>query len=245
MIQSTKPMNQLYNGSRADAGMAAASDVPLPARLRAAVDSGEIVTGGRLMPERELATALGVGRRSLRQALSELEAEGVIWRRQGHGTFVSALHPPRTDQLSEIAANTSPAELTEVRMELEPMLARFCALRAKRPQLQRLREAAEHASAVETSYAFSSADAAFHRAIAQGANNSLFLAMFESLMAVLAQAEWRAVRQNSFSHTRRVQVSHQHQDIVDSIVSRDPIAAETAMRAHLTSVYDHLRHPTR
>ena len=244
MDRIREAVDQYPSGSKNDLHTAASSDTPLPARLRSMVDSGEIVAAGRLMPERELATALDVGRRALRQALSELEAEEIIWRRQGQGTFVSALHPPRTDQFSEIAASTSPAELTEVRMELEPMLARFCALRAKGPQLQRLREAAGHTSAAETSYAFSSADAAFHRAVAQGANNSLFLAMSESLMAVLRQADWRAVRQSSFSHSRREQVSHQHHDIVEAIVSRDPVAAETAMRKHLTSVYNHLRHPT-
>ncbi len=217
----------------------------LVARLRAVVDSGEVVEGGRLLPERVLADRLGIGRRALRQALTHLETQGMIWRRQGQGTFVSAMHPPRSDQFSEVAANTSPAELTEVRLELEPVLARYCALRASKDQLRRLREAAEHATAAEGSYAFSSADSAFHRSIAQGANNSLFLAMFESLMAVLNQADWRAVRQNTFSHSRKFEVSLQHGDIVDAITKRDPAGAEAAMARHLESVYDHLKRPDR
>jgi DNA-binding LacI/PurR family transcriptional regulator len=45
--------------------------------------------GQRLVPERELAAELGVGRRTLRGALAELEADGLLERRQGAGTFVA------------------------------------------------------------------------------------------------------------------------------------------------------------
>jgi DNA-binding LacI/PurR family transcriptional regulator len=45
--------------------------------------------GQRLMPERELAAELGVGRKTLRGALAELEADGLLERRQGAGTFVA------------------------------------------------------------------------------------------------------------------------------------------------------------
>ncbi|MHC4917424.1 MAG: GntR family transcriptional regulator, partial [Planctomycetota bacterium] len=48
--------------------------------------------GQRLMPERELAAELGVGRKTLRGALAELEADGMVERRQGAGTFVAAEH---------------------------------------------------------------------------------------------------------------------------------------------------------
>ncbi|MBM9595451.1 FadR/GntR family transcriptional regulator [Roseitranquillus sediminis] len=212
-------------------------------RLRGAIDSGEVVEGGRLLPERELAQAMATGRRSLRHVLARLEDEGIIWRRQGKGTFVSALHPPHADHLSDVAANTSPAEVTEVRLELEPVIARFCALRATKPQLQRIREAAEHAAAADSAYAFESTDAAFHRSISQGANNSLFLAMFETLMSVLRQAEWRAFRRNAFSEARRAEVANEHDLIVQAILERDARGAETAMRTHLTSVYRHLQSP--
>jgi DNA-binding LacI/PurR family transcriptional regulator len=46
--------------------------------------------GQRLLGERELAAELGVGRKTLRGALAELEAEGLLDRRQGAGTFVAS-----------------------------------------------------------------------------------------------------------------------------------------------------------
>lgn len=44
---------------------------------------------GRIPPEAELAAEMGVSRNTIRDALSQLETEGVIYRRQGAGTFVN------------------------------------------------------------------------------------------------------------------------------------------------------------
>jgi DNA-binding FadR family transcriptional regulator len=45
--------------------------------------------GGRLPPERELSERLGVARETLRRGLDQLQAEGLLQRRQGAGTFVA------------------------------------------------------------------------------------------------------------------------------------------------------------
>ena len=83
------------------------------ARLRHAIEHGDVVRAGRLLPERDLAETIGVGRHQLRQVLANLEAEGVIWRRQGQGTFVTDLSPPQTDHFQRAALTTSPAEVME------------------------------------------------------------------------------------------------------------------------------------
>lgn len=215
--------------------------MPLVERLRGGLGRGEWAHSGRLLPERELAEVLKVGRHSLRQALARLEAEGVIWRRQGHGTFISAVHPQQAVQFLDIASDTSPAEMMEVRLELEPILARLCALRASRDQIEQVRQAAIHAAESDSAGTFESSDLAFHRSIAEGANNILFLSAFELVTAVLRQADWRVARHSTFSHSRRVEVFHQHDDIVQAVAARDPMAAETAMRTHLRSVYDYLQ----
>jgi GntR family transcriptional repressor for pyruvate dehydrogenase complex len=222
-----------------------AGDGTLLRRLRAALEDTSLIRDGRLLPERELAGAMGVGRSALRVALAQLEAEGLIWRQQGHGTFLSAMRPRQSDHFLKLASTTSPAEVMEVRLELEPLLARLSALRASADQIARLERAAARAATADSAMAFEVFDIGFHRALAEGANNGLFLAMFESVTAVLRQADWRAVRQSTFSHSRRSEVSHQHEEIVQAVRARDPGRAEDAMRAHLHSVYDHLQNRVR
>jgi GntR family transcriptional regulator len=53
------------------------------------VESGELLPGDRLPPERELSEQLGVNRMTLRRALGVLEAQGLVVRRHGVGTYIS------------------------------------------------------------------------------------------------------------------------------------------------------------
>jgi GntR family transcriptional regulator len=70
--------------------------VTIAERLTEAIGSGELAPGTRLPPERALAAAFGVSRMTVRQALGELEREGLLRRVVGRsgGTFVAASEPP-------------------------------------------------------------------------------------------------------------------------------------------------------
>lgn len=57
---------------------------------------------GRIPPETELATELGVSRTTVRDAMTRLEHEGVIYRRQGAGTFVNEAGLQIKSRLEEI-----------------------------------------------------------------------------------------------------------------------------------------------
>ena len=67
---------------------------PIPAyyqvyeALRAKLADGSVPAGAKLPTERALAEHLRISRATLRQALSRLEQDGLIMRRQGNGTFV-------------------------------------------------------------------------------------------------------------------------------------------------------------
>jgi GntR family transcriptional regulator len=56
--------------------------------VRDRIRDGRFSAGFQLPPEIELATSLGVSRTTVREALLQLEQEGLVIRRHGHGTFV-------------------------------------------------------------------------------------------------------------------------------------------------------------
>ncbi|HYF90809.1 MAG TPA: GntR family transcriptional regulator [Symbiobacteriaceae bacterium] len=76
-------------------------DVPIPlyyqikARLLEAIESGQLKPGDRVMSERELTAQFSVSRMTARQALTELENQGYLFRVQGKGTFVAT---PKLEQ---------------------------------------------------------------------------------------------------------------------------------------------------
>lgn len=193
-------------------------------------------TDGRIPPERELALSLSVGRRALRRALDVLESEGLIWRRQGHGTFIGLPPLPSAGEARVLAQHTSPREMMEVRLELEPILARYCASRATGAEVSAMRRAAQKAAEAATAGEYETWDGAFHRRIAECAGNKLFLAMFDTIMAVRRETGWSKLRERTFARDRLPDLAAEHEDIIAAIEGRDAAAADAAMSRHLGQV---------
>ncbi len=59
-------------------------------RLQAEIHAGHFAPGQPLPTEIELAQSMGISRNTVRQALGQLEEEGMVERVQGRGTFVTA-----------------------------------------------------------------------------------------------------------------------------------------------------------
>ena len=65
----------------------------ISAHLRHAIETGAYGDGDQLPPERQLAVAFGAARSTIRRALDQLEEAGLVSRRLGSGTFVTASSP--------------------------------------------------------------------------------------------------------------------------------------------------------
>jgi DNA-binding FadR family transcriptional regulator len=210
-------------------------------RLREHLAAGEFGSEGRLPTERALAEMLGISRRAVRRALEVLEAEGLIWRRQGSGTFVGERPDRWSEHVGDIVAGTDFMEIMEVRLRIEPQLAQLAAMRAKPSEVERMRDLARKIIESQDADARELWDGALHRQIAQSAGNRLFLSIFDVINQVRQDEAWQAIRERARSSGNTVNISFaQHDGIIDAIAARDPVRAGEAMRQHLLMLQERL-----
>lgn len=210
-------------------------------RIRAMVDAHDSGPQWRLPPERELAGELGTGRRAVRCALEVLEAEGRIWRQQGKGTFAGQRPTVQPRLIASIAERTSPLEVMEARLEIEPGLARLAASRASAQVVANLHRVLQRIAASTDPDGLERWDGAFHRAIAETAGNRLLLLIFGVIDQIRQLPSWQKPRAQARSVERLRLVHVQHAAIVDAISRHDGAEAEAAMRRHLLTLQANLR----
>lgn len=197
------------------------------------LDKGDLGPGGRLPTERELSERTGASRRLIRRVLAALEAEGLIWRQQGKGTFAGQPVEPMTALAAEIKDTSDPIEVMEARLCLEPEIAALCATRATPDDVARMWTLARHVYEVEDDEMTELWDSALHRLIAQCAGNRPLLTAFSLLDDTRATEDWQDARVRARTD-RSLQESHaQHIAIVSAIEVGDAGAAREAMRTHL------------
>jgi GntR family transcriptional repressor for pyruvate dehydrogenase complex len=205
-------------------------------RVRRLIEEGEIGADGRLPTERELSDRFGVGRRTLRTALDALEAEGLIWRKQGKGTFIGQPPDPRGRLAAEISDEADPISVMEARLCVEPELAALCARRAKPDDIARLRVLAQRTSEAPDAEDAELWDGSLHRLIARIAANPILLTAFALVDEVRSNTRWQNERERARSPELSRLYNTQHALIVDAIGAGDENVARAAMRAHLETL---------
>jgi DNA-binding FadR family transcriptional regulator len=209
-------------------------------RLMELIRRGSLGPDGRLPTERELCEQLLVGRRAVRRALELLEAEGLVWRRQGKGTFAGQQPDPKGILGAAIVGETTLMEVMEARLSIEPALAALCAERATPVDIERMRHLAGRVLEANDPDSTELWDGALHRLIAGAAGNRPLMTMFALLDEVRATESWLENRSKVRSlQTLKVSTS-EHHAIIDAIEARNPEAAAAAMRTHLTTLMGNL-----
>jgi DNA-binding FadR family transcriptional regulator len=210
------------------------------AKLSALLESPDYPQNSRLPPERDLSLQLGESRSALREALEVLEARGKIWRHVGQGTFVGNRPAPEPAALNLVTAQTSPSEVLETRLLVEPLLARMAALRATEAEVEAMKRLLEKSEAARDAKTWELWDGRLHRAVAEAAHNGLLLSIFDGVNAMRRQAKWGALRQAALTPARHAAYCAHHRAYVAAIAARDPAKAETVMRKHIEAVRDGL-----
>jgi DNA-binding GntR family transcriptional regulator len=189
--------------------------------VRSRIINGEFAMGAALS-ETNLAAELGVSRTPVREALKQLQTEGLVTIRPRVGTFVN------TPSRGEII------ELFQMREILEGAAARILAERGQVPELEALREnIAKSDAALEANDVATYIDlvSEFHLLIVLGAGNSKLTAHYTTLMNQLAFP--RLVTASLSVPGRFAKSENEHHHMLEIIETKDGATAEQFMRNHV------------
>ncbi|MFF5670410.1 GntR family transcriptional regulator [Streptomyces hygroscopicus] len=189
--------------------------------LRQMIISGELPPRSSLS-EMALSETFGVSRTPIREALKQLQIEGLVEVRPRVGTFVAV---PSRRELTE---------LFQMKELLEGAAARLLAFRGNVPEVVRLEatmKAADAAVRDGDTEQYAALVHEFHDLIVVGADNTKLEAHYRTLMNQLAYA--RLVR-TSLSRPGRLHESDgEHHRVLSLIQAKDGDGAERVMREHV------------
>jgi DNA-binding GntR family transcriptional regulator len=190
------------------------------AALRHAIETGEIKPGARLV-EKDLCQALAVSRTSLREALRELQAEGLV-STGPRGTVVTEISPADADNIYQVRAS------------LESLVAAQFAERASEADAIALEKAFANLERAYRSGDFEkilSMKTAFYDAICAGAANQIVRDILDRLAVRINQ-----LRSTSRHDARRsVDSLAELKELTAALTARDQRAARAAALKHITA----------
>ncbi|MGO4155412.1 FadR/GntR family transcriptional regulator [Cupriavidus sp. YAF13] len=224
------------------------------------INDGVLRPGDRVPSEPELMREFGVSRTVVREAMSRLQAHGIVETLQGKGTFVLA--PPVAQPILRIGAGDFKARqvlaMLELRIILESEAASLAALRRADQHLKAMREALDAfdahrragVSTVEDDYRF-------HAQISAATGNEYFEEVLGSLERVtiarrVADAAQPLASESAGAGPRFSEplpslesgkdiAQAEHEAIYDAIRRADAAAARAAMFLHLSNSRERLR----
>ena len=205
------------------------------------VRNGALGVGAKLPTEAAIMGEFGVSRTVVREALSKLQAAGMVQTRHGIGTFVVGpadsergfrIEPQHLATLGDVIA------VLELRIGVETEAAALAAQRRSAGNLDTMRSALDDFNAaVEAGRDAVAPDFRFHGEIARATQNSHFAGLLDTLgTKIIPRA--RLEPPGAIDETRRAylrRVNAEHESIFDAIARQDAEAARAAMRTHLAN----------
>lgn len=197
--------------------------------IQQALLTGQLNPGDRLA-EGELAEVLGVSRTPIREALRQLDSDGLVVVLPHRGAFVRILDPGRGRQLFQ------------ARLLIERATARAAAARITSQELEELRPLIDSAlidAKAGDMPGASTDNEAFHLALFRVAGNDVLLELWSRVWA-----EWQLFRVCAWRdepHRPRA-VAGEHAAIYEALAARDEARAEAVLVDHLTRAWEHVEH---
>lgn len=212
-------------------------------QIKEMVKTGEIKSGDKLPPERELAEQLAVSRTSIREALRSLEMLGLVECRQGEGNFIKDnLENSLLEPLSIVfmLQGSKTQEVLELRKIIEPETAALAAKRINKEQLQELREILNILNDTEDKEFSAEMDKKFHYKIAEAAGNLLVSNMMFAVSSLIESSIEDARMNLLLKEENRSILKQQHEYIYKTLEAQDANGASMAMREHLKLINEYI-----
>ncbi|MEK8050452.1 FCD domain-containing protein [Ideonella sp. DXS22W] len=208
------------------------------AAIERAIVDGALPPGAALPTEQALSERFGVHRSTVREAIRQVEREGLLQRGEGRRLFVCL--PGAHDLASRatrllLLQQTTFRELWELADSIEPLTARLAAGRADDHDLALLRDnlAATEALGLATAQhpALVKLDMAFHALVGRASHNHALMLAREPVGLL-----YDPTLQQIFGHLPQAAARNlqAHRQIVDALANHDPASAERWMRKHMT-----------
>ena len=166
-----------------------------------------------------IATELGVSRIPVREALAQLESEGLVIREKYRGAIVPKLSLNEIEEIYELRAMVEPYLLTHAISNISPR------------QIQQLREIITRSLATDIVSDWAALNVDFHRKLYEVAKKPLALQVLNNL---LVRADRYLKLQNFHSLATKNESDAQHARILDLVEKRDVKAATAALRTHIS-----------
>lgn len=203
------------------------------AQIERAIVDGALPLGAALPTEQELSERFGVHRSTVREAIRQVEQEGLLQRREGRRLFVClpGVHDlaPRATRLL-LLQQTTFQELWELAMSLEPLAARLAAQRAQPQDLQALQDNLAASRRCPDDASMVQLDVQFHALVGRASRNHALMLAREP-----AGLLYNPTLLQVFAHLpqarQRNLVAHQH--IVEALDRRDADAAAEWTAKHM------------
>ncbi|WP_285857884.1 FadR/GntR family transcriptional regulator [Neobacillus cucumis] len=202
------------------------------------IQSGAFKIGDKLPAERELCEMFGVSRAPIRQALSALELNGIIYSRQGEGVYVKSTQLA-TDQ--SFFKSITPEDIVEARMNIEPLIVKFAAQRATDEDIEELRSTIKQMEDETRAGVYvPETDEKLHCGIAKASHNDLFINIMAAIINAMKQQEmWKFIRDRTVTRPDYRDVNfREHQLLIKAIEDRNEKEAVKIMTDHMQNLYD-------
>ncbi len=204
-------------------------------RILTRIVDGEFPLNTKLPAEKVLSEEMGVSRPVLREALQQLREDGVIFSRQGSGSYVQRQPDKAVLQFAPVGSIADIQRNFEFRAVIESEAAGFAAQRWTEATLARIHAAFKALEAcIDKGQLGDDEDSQLHLAISAAAENDYFYNTVHSMKSQTLKGMNLARNLSLAKPEARLRVvQNEHREVIDAIEARSADTARLAMRKHI------------